>query len=132
MAAPVPAIQLSDIQVGGAPHRCVGALAVGAVLGAATYKERVIVQGADTLRVRMKLSAVAGTATCKVTPVLADGDSGDKASGTASATDIVTTATLTTAAVSLDYVVVGDRVVDVSIVSGTSGTIEYVDLFLKP
>jgi hypothetical protein len=107
-------------------------LAAGAVLGAATYKERVVVQGADTLRVRVKLSAVAGTATLTVTPLLSDADAGDKASGTQAVTNTVTTASLSTSEVSLDYVVVGDRMVDVSIVSGTSGTIAYVDLFLKP
>lgn len=133
MATAVPAIPLSDVQIGGAPWRCLGALAVGTVLGAATAKERVIVQGADTLRVRVKTSALAGTATLTVTPILADGDALDKASGTQATTNTVTTASLVNATeASLDYVVTGDRVVDVSVVSGTSLTLAYVDLFLKP
>lgn len=132
MAEPTKAIRLSNVQVGGAPHRCVGALAAAVVLGAETAKERVLVQGASTLRAVVKLSAVAGTATLKITPLLSDANENDKASGTQRTTNIQTSASLVAATeASLDYTIVGDRLLDVSIVSGTSGTISYVDLYLQ-
>ena len=96
MAEPVKAITLSNVPIGGSPHRCAGQL-VPAALGDVTKFERFFVQGGDTIRATVKLSAVAGTCTIAIYPILSDGNGNDDTTGTRNTVDAVTSAALTTA-----------------------------------
>ena len=67
---------------GPAPFRLGGSLAAGALATGNTYTERVKVQGALSITLRTKSSAVSGSPTIQAIPLLADASDDSTGSGT--------------------------------------------------
>lgn len=120
-----------------APRRLAGALAAGTVVVKNTsIFQRLRVAGLGVLRVRVKPSAIVGTLTLQIYPVLSDGGDVDT-TGTRAATNLPTAATVTTAAeMTQDYTLAGEQYVDVVLSLSNGGsdtaTLSYVDVFAIP
>lgn len=117
------------------PWRLKGNLAPAVLTSGDTYVERIYVQGMASITLRAKCSAVAGSPTIQVVPILAD--AGDATLGTESAltgtqaaTGLTTATALTGSEVLHTYVLLGERFVDIVVYAGTGITLTYVDVFL--
>ena len=121
-----------DLSIGGT-HRCVGALAVGEVVGnSETVRERFMVDGGESINVRFKATVTSDPqfAIIPQNPTIGkdDVDTGNVTAGVTAAANI-TTATETIKS----YTLLGERYVDVVITSdsGDIATVTFVDVYVK-
>ncbi|KKK85152.1 hypothetical protein LCGC14_2776150 [marine sediment metagenome] len=121
-----------DLSTGG-DHRCKGALAVGEVAGnSVTIRERFMVDGGESINVRFKGSSISGDPQFQIiaqNPTVGkdDGTTGDVGTGQTAA------ATVTTSEIIHSYTILGERYIDVVIVSDGNDavTVTYVDVSVK-
>ena len=121
-----------NLSTGGA-HRCVGALAATTVVGnSITARERFFVNGCNSINVRYKGSSITSDPTLQIvaqdaTTLNDDGDVNNVGTGqTASAT-------ITTSEVLVSYTILGERYIDVVVISdsGDAVTMDFVDVYVK-
>ena len=118
---------------GGGAYRCVGALAPTTVVGnSVTARERFLVEGAESINVRYKGSSITSDPTFQIiaqdpTTLDDDGDVNDVATGHTALDSI------TTSVVIKSYTILGERYVDVVVVSdsGDVVTVDFVDVYVK-
>lgn len=112
--------------------RMKGALAAGVTFAPGdTKKERVYVGGLESVRVRVKLSAIVGTVTATVYPMLSDAGADDTA-GTRGAAFAAGTAITTTGEAVIDITLRGEVYAEVELaLSGgvtDAATVDYVEI----
>lgn len=131
------AVLLSDEAPYPAPRRLVGALAAAATIGNnASKKERIRITGLGVVRVRAKASAVTGTMTLQIHPMLSDATKDDTV-GTRATTNLPTAATATGATeITQDFTSGGEMFIEVVLSMSNGGsdtcTLSYVEVYAIP
>ena len=117
----------------GGAHRCKGALAATTVVGnSITARERFFVEGAESINVRYKGSSITSDPTLQLVaqdPTVEDDDGSVANVGTG----LTAAATVTTSEVIKSYTLLGERYVDVVVISdsGDVVTMDFVDVYVK-